>query len=406
MAESTPLAYCTIVSESYLPKAMVLIESIRRIEPSRPIEVLLFDLENADSVEPIEGVTIRGWEYLGLPRRDYLQMSTYYDVYELATAIKPLLFRRLLGEYGGVVFLDPDITLYSPLAELPDLLAEHSVVLVPHVVMPKPWHDVVGEIVLRYGMWQLGFGAFGPGSEALLDWWWERNRRYCVAQPSRGYWCDQRWMDVAGILFSPIVHCLRHPGYDVGYWNLHERPLRIAPGGDIIVGPDGEPLRFYHFSGYWPGNSDSWAGSFAGRLGRPVDEETKKALRRLYADYEAALGSATARRTAPRGYHFAATAEGRQISPVERRVYREAILKGSDAPSLPTAFLPEDSRPYRNWHRLSTPRRLAGLLLEPVSYDLRLYVMNHGVPHALNVARDAKKRLKRIIGRPGPRTAT
>lgn len=388
------IVYTTIVSESYLPKAMVLIDSIKKVEPTREVVVMLCDLKDAGSVEPIDGVEIRGWDCLGLPSHDYLQMGTYYEAYELATAIKPLLFRRLLEEFDGVVFLDPDMKLYTPLSEVPALLEQHACVLIPHIVRQDVMHDVVGEIVLRYGMWQMGFGAFARGAEDLLDWWWARNQLHCVAVPSKGYWCDQRWMDIASVLFDPIVHCLDHPGYDVGYWNVHERPMSLTADGEVIVGPRSEPLRFYHFSGFWPTDADQWAVSFAERSGQPVDEDTRRVLRLLYADYEEHLNAASARRNGPKGYRFSVRADGGRISAAERRAYRAAMLRHPDPATLPTALTHEESERYKAWRRSTLPRRVVDIALTPVSYDLKLLITDHKVPALLKPARQFKRALQ------------
>src|SRR5690606_24035113 len=49
-------------------------------------------------------------------------------------------------------------------------------------------------------------------------------------------------------LFEHTV--LRDPGFNVAYWNLHERPLTKTADGTVTAG--GSPLRFFHFSGYRP----------------------------------------------------------------------------------------------------------------------------------------------------------
>jgi len=68
---------------------------------------------------------------------------------------------------------------------------------------------------------------------------------------SEGVFVDQSWMDFAPHYFD--AYSLIESGYNVAYWNLHER--RIEDGG--LSGAEvpqviKKPLRFMHFSGYQP----------------------------------------------------------------------------------------------------------------------------------------------------------
>ena len=65
----------------------------------------------------------------------------------------------------------------------------------------------------------------------------------------RGYVGDQRWLDLVPGMFDG-VRVVRHPGWNVGRWNLDGRPL-TSVNGEWRVG--GEPLVFFHFSGLLSG---------------------------------------------------------------------------------------------------------------------------------------------------------
>jgi hypothetical protein len=58
---------------------------------------------------------------------------------------------------------------------------------------------------------------------------------------------DQRWLDLAAAS-SQLIGVMRDPGFNVAYWNLHERALR-RNGLDKWTVND-SPLKFFHFSGY------------------------------------------------------------------------------------------------------------------------------------------------------------
>ncbi len=86
----------------------------------------------------------------------------------------------------------------------------------------------------------------------LLDWWSERLATDCLVAPERGYFVDQRWMDLAPGLI-PRLAILRDEGYNVAYWNLPSREV-TRDGERYTV--NGRPLRFFHFSGYDPDHPD------------------------------------------------------------------------------------------------------------------------------------------------------
>ncbi len=54
-------------------------------------------------------------------------------------------------------------------------------------------------------------------------------------------------MDLTPGLFEG-VRVLRDPGYNVAYWNLHERAISLEGGPHV----NGLPLHFFHFSGFDP----------------------------------------------------------------------------------------------------------------------------------------------------------
>jgi len=68
----------------------------------------------------------------------------------------------------------------------------------------------------------------------------------CVVDIPKGLFVDQKWMDLVPGFF-PDHKILHEPGYNAAYWNLHERPLTQKDGEWMA---DGQPLHFFHFSGY------------------------------------------------------------------------------------------------------------------------------------------------------------
>jgi len=187
---------------------------------------------------------------IGVP--DFPDMAFRYDVMELNTAVKPFMFRWLLEDQGfdRAIYLDPDIFVYRPLAEVEALLdAGASGVLTPHGLRPledggKPDdHDI-----LQSGVYNLGFAAMTRQREALdfIAWWGRRLRFQCYSDVANNLFTDQRWCDFAPSFMAKLA-LLRHPGYNVAYWNLAHRKVEAQPDGTMTV--NGEALVFFHFSG-------------------------------------------------------------------------------------------------------------------------------------------------------------
>ncbi len=375
MAESSPMdpaetIYCTITSYGYLPRALALARSIAAHEPARRVVVLVFDVVDPAGLPVIGGIEFKAWDFLGLTLREYLQMATYYQAYELATAIKPLFVLRLLEQCGGVVFLDSDTEIFSPLEEIEPLLQSSPVVLTPHIVTPAPWPlaEPIEHLLLRFGVYNMGFGAFNRDAVPFLEWWWARTRCDGFARWEWGFWCDQKWIDLGATIFEH--HDLRHIGYNLAWWNVPARPLRLKDDGSVEVGAKPEPLRMVHFSNY--AASDPTSMALGSKKWELLPETTQAALRHLHSAYAADLASARAELGDVGAYRFDQDTTGRPISPIERRTYLSAMRNHPDA-ALPTPFLPEDAAAYRSWRRsVWRPRVTATLkgFISPSAHEL------------------------------------
>jgi len=179
-------------------------------------------------------------------------MAERYNVSELCTAIKPLVFQVLMDRHPGpaIVYFDPDIWVTGRLVELERLLASGAqAVLTPHSIDPSCRPDLrADQTMLQFGIYNLGFLALREGTAArnLVEWWTQRLERDCRIDLADGLYVDQKWADLFPALMDR-VGVLRHPGYNVAYWNVLERAVRRTPVGWQV---NGQPLRFVHFSGH------------------------------------------------------------------------------------------------------------------------------------------------------------
>ena len=344
---------CTIIAKNYLAYARVLARSFARHHPDGRFWALVID-EFSGRIDP----TQEPFELLtpsDIGCEPFMRMALRYSVLELSTAVKPWLLRYLMGRTGApITYLDPDIKIYGSLARLDELAAVHGVVLLPHSSKPIPPDDRKPSQVdiMIAGTYNLGYVSVAPGheTEALLDWWADRLLRDCRVDPRWGYFVDQRWFDLApGFLRDLAI--VRDPEYNVAYWNLHSRGLENH-GDQYFV--DGQPLAFFHFSGFDPEHP-----LILSRYQDRIDVVAQPVLERLLAEYASELldaGHAVSRHWP---YSYSALGDGTRLEDTVRALYDEfADELNGEAPS---PFTPEGADAFEVWLRQQAPDAPAGV---------------------------------------------
>lgn len=246
----------TIVSENYLALALTLAESFFEYHSKSKFWIAICDEASQESIDAITqvGAIPILYEDLFLPQADVLKYR--YTILELNTAIKPFVLEHCLNlnpDLQAIAYIDPDIKIYSPMIEVwkPLLENQANCCLTPHMLSPTDddFHPSLLNII-QSGTYNLGFiGLSRCGwTYEFLNWWQSKLYSYCVVDIPRGLFTDQKWIDlVPG--FNPNCKIIANLGYNVAYWNLHERNIRFH---DKQYWVNGSALSFFHFSGYSP----------------------------------------------------------------------------------------------------------------------------------------------------------
>jgi glycosyltransferase involved in cell wall biosynthesis len=319
------LHICTIAARNYLPFVRTLAASFREVHPDGRVSALIFD-DHEGIVGPEEPFEVLRLVDLGEDLTELHRMAMIYDVTELATALKPWLLETLLGQGSeAVLYLDPDIQVFSSLQPLADAAVAHGIALTPHADTPFPLDDRKTEdrAILAAGIYNLGFIGVAPTAQPFLDYWKERLRRECKVDPQNMRFVDQRWVDFVPGLFDHVV--VRDPQYNVAYWNLHGRTLAWT-GASYEV--SGHPLAFYHFSGYSPFARHLLSKHQGDRPRILLSEHPD--LARLCDEYAERLlqhGAADAGETE---YGFDRMADGTPIDDSMRQLYRRWLEEAED----------------------------------------------------------------------------
>lgn len=244
------VAICTAITKSFVSHARVLARSLGAVHPDIPVFALV--TERADA---LEGWHERDFESIPIERvdlPDLMRQAFINPAKELTVLAKPLVMRHLLHlGVETVLFLDADVLVLHDLTPLIATSAAHAITLAPHLLEPATLDPVARELAIALaGTFNGGFIGVSARPEAFrfLDWLIERLRSHNRLDPRAGLHHDQRWLNLVPGFFDEVA-IVRDPGCNVAYWNLPERRL-FLDGGQLLV--NGDPCRFFHFSGFDP----------------------------------------------------------------------------------------------------------------------------------------------------------
>jgi hypothetical protein len=327
----------TSAAFNYIPKVRMLFQSLRQLHPEWRLHLALADelRPNVDlGQEPFDEV----WAGADLNIPGWRGWAFCHNIVELATAIKPFMLACLLKQPGckKVIYLDPDTVAFSRLDDIVEALDSANVVLTPHQTKPEQSLAAVmdNEICsLKHGVYNLGFVAVAATETGhdFADWWSKRAYHFCRADIPNGLFTDQRWIDLVPAFFSGVA-IMRSSRHNVAPWNLTTRKLSLSASGHYLV--DGEPLGFYHFTGFDSGAHRIMAAKNAGK------NVTVHQLVNWYAKQTENLAQDP---LAKEPWAYGTYTGGTPISKAERLVYRERT-------DLQAAFPdPFDSTTYLAW---------------------------------------------------------
>ncbi|WP_339703437.1 hypothetical protein [uncultured Marixanthomonas sp.] len=272
----------TICANNYLAHAKTLATSFKKYHPEVVFCIAILD-------EPNEGIDYDNlgadkifWIHKLLPEL-VSELTDTYNIAELCTVVKPKLFTHFFGkDYNTVLYIDPDIKVFAPFNEVFAALQEHQVVLTPHICSPTgdTGHPQDKDL-MRTGIYNLGFLAVNKTeqTQSFIHWWDKRVRAYGFHDLKKGFFYDQIWLGYAPA-FLDRVFVLRHLGYNVANWNLHERKI-INENGRYFVNNAKTPVVFFHYSHFKMENLPSIAS-----YNKNFNLDNRKDIVPLYVEYK------------------------------------------------------------------------------------------------------------------------
>ncbi len=364
-----PIAVCTVITKNYLAHARVLAHSLVAHNPGSKLYVLVADSPDGyfkPNAEPFETLFLQDLQH----PEAVADMCFYYGALELCCALRAALheYMQRKTSHSRWALIDPDVLICSSLQPAWESMKDHSVLLTPHALSPCEDNGqyLLERTFLGHGIYNGGFVGVTrcPESGEFIAWFQKRLMNHCFSAPSSNQFVEQLWLNLVP-LFFPKTGVLKHPGVNVARWNLHERALvEVSPGRFLS---NGEPLIFFHFSGFDP--------MVPGKLSRYSNQLTTDppALARLTEIYRSKLFENGYPETIRYPYTFSRFSTGEPVTSTMRHVYNYELMIGKrhfhgspfdNAPYFRSTTSPLRSmaRSVRNWARRARQRPAEGRL--------------------------------------------
>lgn len=278
--------YCTYFDHRYLPRALLLHESLRRHDPDSVLWALCMDDPAYDALRALGPPGVRpvsraefeaGDEALVAAQRDRSLIEYYFT----CTPSLPLWVLEHAPDTDMVTYVDADLYFYASPQPLFDALEGGSVGIIAHRFPRSRRSDA------DHGIYNVGFLPFrrDEAAQEVLSWWRARCLEWCHDRVEDGKYADQRYLDDWPQRFRGVI-VLDHPGANVAPWNLARH--RVEQIGDQLCS-DGQLLIFYHFHAV----KQYARGVFDLNFGAYGISATATIRRRLYRPYLRHLTRAT-----------------------------------------------------------------------------------------------------------------
>jgi glycosyltransferase involved in cell wall biosynthesis len=213
----------TIVPYESIPYAEVLAFSFIRHHPDAQFFIVVLDYSIKVPKSNISGVTYLTSQDLMRFVPDYLHLVVALDRAHLIQYLQPRVAEHLAENFQILFCMEPKVNVYSPLAEMTELLDQSEISVVPRRLTPfiQDGLSPSEEEVLKHGFYSSGVMGINCESMKFIDWWKSVN----ALTEQLSYRTGFGFLDSAVPFFKSSI--CNSPNYGLAYWNLDERDLLL-----------------------------------------------------------------------------------------------------------------------------------------------------------------------------------
>jgi hypothetical protein len=236
--------FCTLFDAGYATRGLALIASLMPyLQPGDELVVLAMDDATERLLTRLKKKKLR---IVRLESLDDSELLAHRErpPREFCCMCTPALARWMVDNSSDgdfVVYLDADLLFFGdPRVLLAELSDGGNVLVHEHRFSPDrtQWEATSG----RFNVGLVTFRV-GPEGRACVDRWRAQTLEHCEADPEKGYFFDQGYLNEWPSLY-PGLRILRNLGGGVAPWNVNQ--YRVERKGYIPT-VNGQPVIFYHY---------------------------------------------------------------------------------------------------------------------------------------------------------------
>jgi putative methyltransferase (TIGR04325 family) len=282
LAAAMPHHYCCYFDHNYLPRALLMIESLRAQKAAFHLHVLCLSELCAELLGALALPEVTIIALADLERRyPELQAVKHGDrtPIEYIFTLTPFMPAYCLEVRGlsEITYLDSDLFFYRDPQLVFDHIGDASIAIIPHRFAPEHLDD------RQHGEFNVGwitFRATPEGLRCLADY--QRDcLAWCYDRVEDGKYADQGYLDAWPTRYRDLA-IVSLKGANTAVYNADNYRIAERDGGFWC---DDEPLIFYHFHAVFP----DLAGSYFARFPVGHFRANSTVMRRLYRPYLARL---------------------------------------------------------------------------------------------------------------------
>jgi hypothetical protein len=315
--------FCTYLDHSYVPRFLMLHESLVRSSHSFHLWALCFDDRTYEMLhnfrlEHVQLIKMRDFEVHNAVVAATKSSRSRAEYYFTCTPALPLYVLDTCADVDLVTYIDADFLFFAEPDAICRELGSGSVGIVEHRFPPALSH------LEAYGKHNVGVLSFRNDERAkeCLRWWRDRCVEWCFDRLEDGKFADQKYLDSWPDRFPGVV-VIDHKGVNLAPWNVSQYIISRRNGAVFV---DDAPLICYHFQGLKKVNAYMYDSNLHTYGAIP----SSSVIRNIYAPYIRGM-ERIGRENWPSQYHSASGGRHRQRDFVTRSYDLFTVVRHGDA---------------------------------------------------------------------------